>query len=219
MRSKLLLADDHKILTEGLATILSQHYDVVATVRNGHELVLLAKKHQPDVIITEISMGLLNAINALQLLRRADVKSKFVVLTMHQDVGLAIEAFRAGVSGYVLKLAGKDEIIAAVESALHGRTYLSAGFPVDLITILAEAARRPAGESLKLTRRQKEVLQLVAEGKTMKEVATVLSISTRTAESYKYEIMHTLGVHTNAELIHHAIRIGLITVPRLESAA
>jgi DNA-binding NarL/FixJ family response regulator len=112
MRSKILLADDHKILTEGLATILSQHYEVVATARNGHELVLLAKKCQPDVIITEISMGLLNAINALQLLRRADVKSKFVVLTMHLDVGLAVEAFRAGVSGYVLKLAGKDEIIA-----------------------------------------------------------------------------------------------------------
>lgn len=219
MRNRILLADDHKILTEGLATILSQYYEVVATAKDGHELVLLAKDRHPDIVITEISLPLLNAIDSLQMLRREGLKTKFVILTMHQDVGLAIESFRAGVSGYVLKLAGKDEIISAIENALHGRTYLSTGFPVDLVSILAEAARRPTGEGPKLTRRQREVLQLVAEGKSMKEVATVLSISTRTAESYKYEIMHTLGVHNNAALIHYAIRIGLITVPRLESAA
>jgi DNA-binding NarL/FixJ family response regulator len=141
------------------------------------------------------------------------------MLTMYLDVNLAIEAFRAGVSGYVVKLASKDEVIAAVENAVHGRTYLSSGFPVDLVSILSEAVRRPAGEGLKLTRRQREVLQLVAEGKTMKEVAMVLSISTRTAESYKYEIMRILGVHSNAALVHYAIRIGLITVPPLRLAA
>jgi len=219
MRYRILLADDQRILTEGLAIILAQHYDVVATARNGHELVFLAKERNPDVIITEISLPQLNSLDALQVLRKAGLKSKFVMLTMYLDVNLAIEAFRAGVSGYVVKLASKDEVIAAVENALHGRTYLSSGFPVDLVSILSEAVRRPAGEGLKLTRRQREVLQLVAEGKTMKEVAMVLSISTRTAESYKYEIMRILGVHSNAALVHYAIRIGLITVPPLRLAA
>ncbi|HZD95979.1 MAG TPA: response regulator transcription factor [Candidatus Sulfotelmatobacter sp.] len=219
MRYRILLADDQRILTEGLAIILAQHYDVVATARNGHELVFLAKERNPDVIITEISLPQLNSLDALQVLRKAGLKSKFVMLTMYLDVNLAIEAFRAGVSGYVVKLASKDEVIAAVENAVHGRTYLSSGFPVDLVSILSEAVRRPAGEGLKLTRRQREVLQLVAEGKTMKEVAMVLSISTRTAESYKYEIMRILGVHSNAALVHYAIRIGLITVPPLRLAA
>jgi len=219
MRYRILLADDQRIVTEGLATILSQHYDVVATAKNGHELVFLAKEWNPDVIVAEIAMPQLNSLDALRMLRKAGVKSKFVVLTMHRDVSLAIEAFRAGVSGYVVKLASKDEVIAAIESALHGRTYLSSGFPVDLISILSEAIRRPSGDGLKLTRRQREVLQLVAEGKTMKEVATVLSISTRTAESYKYEAMRVLGVHNNAELVHYAIRIGLIMVPQLKTAA
>jgi len=219
MRYRILLADDQTILTEGLAAILSQHYEVVGTARNGHELVFLAKERKPDVIITEIAMPQLNGLDALQVLRKAGLKSKFVVLTVHLDVSLAIEAFRNGVSGYVLKLASKDEVIAAIENALHGRSYLSSAFPVDLVSILSEAVRRPAGEGLKLTRRQREVLQLVAEGKTMKEVATVLSISTRTAESYKYEIMRILGVHCNAALVHYAIRIGLITVPPLRLAA
>jgi DNA-binding NarL/FixJ family response regulator len=219
MRQRILLADDHRILTEGLTTLLSQHYDVVATARDGHELVFLAKENNPDVIITEIALRLLNSLDALQILRKAGLKSRFIVLTTHLDIGLAIEAFRAGVSGYVLKVSGKDEVFAAIEGALHGRAYLSAGFPVDLVSILSEAARRPAASGSKLTRRQREVLQLVAEGKTMKEVANILTISTRTAESYKYEIMRTLGVHSNAELVHHAIRIGLITVPKLESAA
>ena len=216
-RARILLADDQRILTEGLAAILSVNYDVVGAALNGHELVLLAKEHKPDLILAEIAMPLLNSLDALQMLRTEGVKSKFVVLTSYIDVGLAIEAFRAGVSAYVLKAAGKDEIFAALESALQGRTYLSTGFPVDLLSLLADAARRPSAGS-RLTRRQREVLQLVAEGKTMKEVATVLSISTRTAESYKYEIMRALGVHSNAQLVHYAIRIGLITVPRLKAA-
>lgn len=218
MRPRILLADDQRVLTEGLAAILSSDYEVVGAAVNGHELVLMAKELKPDVIVAEIAMPLLNSLDAFQMLRTEGVKSKFVVLTSYLDVGLAIEAFRAGVSGYVLKAAGKNEILAALEGALQGRTYLSAGFPVDLLSLLADAARRPSAGS-KLTRRQREVLQLVAEGKTMKEVATVLSISTRTAESYKYEIMRALGVHSNAQLVHYAIRIGLITVPRFKSAA
>lgn len=219
MRHKVLLADEHRILTEGLTSILGQHYEIAAAARTGHELVFLAKQQNPDVILTEIALPQLNGLDAFQLLKKAGLSAKLVVLTSYLDVNLAIEAFRAGASGYVIKVAGKDEVISAIESAVRGRTYLSNGFPLDLVSILSEAVRRPAGAVLKLTRRQKEVLQLVAEGKTMKEVALILSISTRTAESYKYEIMRILGLHSNAELVHYAIRIGLITIPQLKLAA
>jgi DNA-binding NarL/FixJ family response regulator len=218
MRKRILLADPHKILTEGLTIILSSQYEVIGSAGNGQELVVLAKEHHPDVVIAEIFIPLLNTLDAFQALRRDGVRSKLVALTTHLDVALAIEAFQAGISGYVLKVAGKDEIFKAIECALQGRTYLSVGFPVDLVSLLSEAARRSQEGSHKLTPRQREVLQLVAEGKTMKEVASVLAISTRTAESYKYEIMRMLGVHCNAELIHYAIRIGLIAVPRLQAA-
>lgn len=218
MRPRLLLADDQRVFTEALAALLSSEYEVVGAALTGHELTILAREHKPDVILAELAMPLLNTLDAFQMLRAEGLKSKFVVLTSYLDVGLAIEAFRAGVSAYVLKTAGKKELLAALETALQGRMYLSTAFPVDLLTLLADAARRPPAAS-KLTRRQREVLQLVAEGKTMKEVATALSISTRTAESYKYEIMRALGLHSNAQLVHYAIRIGLITVPRFKSVA
>lgn len=219
MRAKLLLADHQKILTDGLSKLLEQFYDVVATAANGYELIALGKEYSPDVIVTEISMPLLNGMDALRLLKKSGSRSKFVVLTMHLDMGLAVQAFRTGASAYVLKLGSSEEIHAAVEAALHGRYYLSAAFPVDLVTVLAEAARHSDEDGARLSRRQREVLQLVAEGKTMKEVATVLGISTRTAESYKYEMMRSLGIRTSAELIQYAIRIGLIAVTPLRPAA
>jgi DNA-binding NarL/FixJ family response regulator len=219
MRSRLLLADHQRILTDGLSKLLDQYYEVVATAANGYELISMGKELSPDVIVTEISMPLLNGLDALRVLKKSGVRCKFVVLTMHMDMGLAVQAFRAGASAYVLKLGSSEEIHAAVEAALHGRYYLSASFPVDLVAVLAEAARHPEEDRARLSRRQREVLQLVAEGKTMKEVATVLGISTRTAESYKYEMMRTLGIRTSAELVQYAIRIGLIAVTPLRSAA
>jgi DNA-binding NarL/FixJ family response regulator len=219
MRTRILLADDHRILTEGLSKLLSQSYEVVCTAANGHELLAMAREHTPDVVVADISMPLLNGLDALRLLRKAGVRSKFVILTMHADVSLAVEAFRAGASAYVLKQAAGKEINSAIDAVMRGRSYMSPSFPVDIVTVLAEAARRPSDVGPTLTRRQREVLQLVAEGKTMKEVATLLCISTRTAESYKYDMMRTLGMHTNAHLTQHAIRIGLITVPPVRVAA
>jgi|SRR5215469_2702435 len=219
MRYKILLADDQTIITEGLSAILSERYEVVASARNGYDLVLLAQQWNPDIIIAEIVMPQLNSLDALRILRKACVRTKFLVLTTHADVNLAVEAFRAGCAGYVLKQANKSEVLKAIENALHGRTYLSTEFPVDLVSILSEAARRRDDHSFRLTKRQREVLQLVAEGKTMKEVAMALSISTRTAESYKYEIMRFLGLHKNTELVHYAIRIGLLALPQFHSAA
>lgn len=219
MRAKILLADQQKILTDGLSKLLEQFYDVVATAANGYELISLAKELNPDVIVTEISMPLLNGMDALRALNKSGARAKFVVLTMHLDMGLAVQAFRTGASAYVLKQGSSEDIHAAVEAALHGRYYLSATFPADLVTVLAEAARHSEEDGARLSRRQREVLQLVAEGKTMKEVATVLGISTRTAESYKYEMMRSLGIRTSAELVQYAIRIGLISVTPLRFAA
>ena len=219
MRPKVLLADHQRILTDGLSKLLEQYYDIVATATNGYELVSLGKELSPDVVVTEISMPLLNGMDAMRALKKAGLRAKFVVLTMHLDMGLAVQAFRTGASAYVLKLGSCEEIHAAVEAALHGRYYLSSAFPADLVTVLAEAARHSDQDGARLSRRQREVLQLVAEGKTMKEVATVLGISTRTAESYKYEMMRSLGIRTSAELVQYAIRIGLIAVTPLRSAA
>jgi len=219
MRYKVLIADEEKILTDGLTAVLSPYFEIAGSAANGHELVFLARKFKPDVIVSEICMPELNLLDALKVIRKAGVKSRFIVLTSHTDVYLAIEAFRAGVAGYVMKHAGKEELIAAIRSVIDGRDFLSSRFPVDLVTLLSEAVRRPENGRPNLTKRQREVLQLVAEGKTMKEVAVALSISTRTAEAYKYEIMRLLGLHHSTELVHYAIRIGLLTIPRMEIVA
>ena len=156
MRAKLLLADQQKILTDGLSKILDQFYDVVATAANGYELISLAKELNPDVIVTEISMPLLNGMDALRVLSKSGARAKFVVLTMHLDMGLAVQAFRTGPSAYVLKQGSSEDIHAAVEAALHGRYYLSAAFPADLVTVLAEAARHSEEDGARLSRRQRE---------------------------------------------------------------
>lgn len=218
MRNRILIADDHRIFAEALCKLLSASHDVIGIAANGRELIALARELNPEIIVLDISMPLLNGMEALRMLRTSGVGGKFVMLTMHADVSLASEAFRCGASAFVLKQAAGEELNAAIAAALRGRHYLSSSFPIDLVSLLAEALRRPNQESPHLTRRQREVLQLVAEGKTMKEVAVLLSLSTRTVESYKYEIMRMLGIHTNAQLVQYAIRVGAISVPPLQVA-
>lgn len=218
MRITILLADDHRMFAEALSGLLAQTYDVIGSASNGRELLTLARELNPNVIVTDVSMPLLNGMEVLRMLKRGATRAKFVILTMHADVSLAAEAFRCGASAFVLKQAAAEELNLAIVSALRGRHYLSSTFPVDLVTLLAEAVRHHREEGPKITRRQREVLQLVAEGKTMKEVGSLLNLSTRTVESYKYEIMRVLGIHTNAELVQYAIRIGVITVTPLQAA-
>jgi DNA-binding NarL/FixJ family response regulator len=217
MRPTILIADDHQLFAESLRSLLSPTYDVVGIATNGRELTELVMRFKPDLTVTDLSMPILNGLDAVQNLTAMGLRSKFVVLTMHADISLAVLVFRAGASAFVLKTASGDELKEAIETAHRGGCYLSPQFPCDLVTVLAEAARRPASDKApQLTKRQREVLQLVAEGKTMKEVATQLNISTRTAESYKYNLMNVLGIRTTAELVQHAIKIGLITVRPLE---
>ena len=220
MRPTVLIADDHQLFAEGLRSMLSPSYEIVGIALNGRELTELALRHKPDLILTDVSMPLLNGIDAMQSLAAAGLRSKFVVLTMHKDMSLALQAFRGGAFAFVLKTASSANVLEALRVAHDGGHYLSPQFPCDLVTLLAEAARRPVSDrGPQLTRRQREVLQLVAEGKTMKEIASQLNISPRTAESYKYHLMDVLAVRTGAELVQYAVKIGLISVHPFDTAA
>jgi DNA-binding NarL/FixJ family response regulator len=206
-KPRILLADDHRIVLEGLRGLLADEFELLGSAADGRELIDLCIRLKPDLVVADISMPLLNGIDAVQQLRSQGVTAKFVFLTMHRDQTYATRALEAGASGYVLKHAASDELVTAIHAALRGETYLS------------EALRNPAREESLLmggkaladiTNRQREVLQLFAEGKSAKEVAALLGISPRTAETHKYKLMDGLGVKTSAELVQYAIRHGLV---------
>jgi DNA-binding NarL/FixJ family response regulator len=173
-------------------------------------LLELAKQRHPDVIVTDISMPILNGIDAVRLLRKETSAAKVLFLTMHADFPLVAEAFRAGASGYLLKLCPVDEFVKAIQCVARGGTYITPLLAGDLISTLLTTGPKEMARETTLTPRQREVLQLLSEGKTMKEVGVLLGISTRTAESHKYEIMRLLGVQTTAALIRYAISIKLV---------
>ena len=209
-RTKVLLADDHVMLMDGLVPLVRQEFDLVGVVRDGRALVDIARQRRPDVIVTDISMPQLNGIDAVRILSKEGNPAKILFLTMHADLPVVTEAFRAGASGYILKLCGADEFVKAIQSVARGITYITPLIAGDLISSLLTAKETERSRETTLTVRQREVLQLLAEGKTMKEVATLLGISTRTAESHKYEIMRLLGVDTTAGLIRYAVQIKLV---------
>jgi DNA-binding NarL/FixJ family response regulator len=206
---RILLADDHKIVAQGLEFILGNSFNFVGTVSDGRALVEAAVRLKPDVVVTDISMPLLNGLDAVRQFRSNGVEAKVVFLTMHADATLAAEAFRAGGSAFLLKESAGDELVQAIREILQGRVYLTPLIAKDVISVLMEAKGE---QESKLTARQREVLQLIAEGKTMKQVAGILNISARTAETHKYEIMRALAVKTTAELIQHAIRLRLVNI-------
>ncbi len=206
-RPKILLADDHTMFAQGLETLLEDEFELVGSVRDGQALVDAAKKLAPDVIVVDISMPVLNGFDAIRQLKQRGIAARIVFLTMHADVRLVAEAFRCGGSGYVLKQSAGDDLISAIKGVLAGNRYVT---PLIAAEWTQELSRRmDDGQKRTLTPRQREVLKLVIEGCTMKEVATRLGISTRTAESHKYEMMEGLGVDNTAELIQYAIKLGL----------
>jgi DNA-binding NarL/FixJ family response regulator len=209
-KPRILLADDHQIVLDGLRGILAEDFDLVGEATNGRELMDLAQHLNPDVIVADISMPLLNGIDAATQLRAHGSTAKIVFLTMHPDQTYATRALDAGASAYVLKHAASDELVAAIKEALHGRMYLSAQLRTPSMeqSLTGGTNLKTIGE---LTPRQRDVLQLIAEGKSAKEVAAILNISPRTAETHKYKIMDELGIKTNAELVQYAIRHGLVS--------
>src|SRR5579862_8962525 len=199
---RVLLADDHTVVAEGFRALLQDEFDLAGVVHDGRALLDAVEAKQPDVIVTDISMPMLNGLDAIRQIRARNPRARIIVLTMHRESELAVDAFRAGASGYLLKISPGEELIHAIQEVAQGRTYVSTMLAKDLLTLLVEARSEPRGGSV-LTPRQREVLQLVAEGRTMKEVASILNISPRTAESHKYEIMQVLGVQTTADLIQY----------------
>jgi DNA-binding NarL/FixJ family response regulator len=206
-RTTVLLADDHAILAEGLASLLKGHFDLVGTVGDGRRLLEAARELRPDVIVADIAMPVLSGLEALCLLKAEGLDAKVIFLTMHADAQLATEALRAGASGYVLKHSAGEELIRAIQEVVEGRVYLTPLLIKDVITTLTEAATQPA---VQLTPRQREVLQFIAEGRRMKEIAATLQLSTRTVESHKYQMMQALGVDSTAALVRYAIQLGLV---------
>ena len=208
MRPRILLADDHTMLLAAFQQLLAPTCDVVGTVADGRALLEAAPRLKPDVVVLDISMPLLNGIDACRQLQPKLPDTRWVFLTVSEDPDLAVEAFRLGASGFLLKSSAASELFSAIQMALEGRRYatplLTKGVPLG---VFLDRAPNPHGE--KLTARQREVLQLLAEGKVMKEVANLLGVSPRTVAFHKYAIMEQLGVKTSAELVQYAVKHGL----------
>ena len=210
-KPRVVLADDHAIVAAGLEEILKKSANVVASVRDGRALLSAVAQHRPDVVLTDISMPLLNGLDAIRQIRSLSPDSKTIILTMHSEPDLAVAAFKAGASGYLLKTSDEEELEAALRDVMAGRTYVTSRVTGDVLGLLMKAKETAPEGGLSLSSRQREVLQLIAEGRTMKEVATILSISQRTAESHKYDMMEVLGVKTTADLIRYAIKLKLVS--------
>jgi DNA-binding NarL/FixJ family response regulator len=208
-RPRILLADDHVLVVQALEHLLQAEFDVVGTVSDGRALVEAAGKLAPDVVVVDIGMPLLNGLDAGEQLKTLHPEMKVIYLTQNREPRFAIEAFRRRASGYLLKDSAASELTMAIRDALGGRTYVS---PLIARGMVDEASSPPADQIAlrELSGREREVLQLLAEGKSMKEVAAVLDISPRTVEFHKYRIMALLRVKTNAELVQQAIKLGLI---------
>jgi len=209
---RVLIADDHRILAEGVRGLLEPGFEVVGIVDDGRELVEAAKKLQPDVIVADISMPSLNGIEAAVQLRDSGVTSKVVFLTQHREVAYARRAIEAGAVGFVLKHSVATELVTAIHEALRGQTYIT---PMIAGELLDSYRTNDSGENdsmHRLTPRQREVLQLIAEGHSAKQIAELLKISTRTAEAHKAHNIKALALQSTAELVQYAIRNGIISV-------
>jgi DNA-binding NarL/FixJ family response regulator len=211
-RLRVVLADDHKVVAEAIARLLADHFELVAITNTGRELLQSVADHRPDVVVSDVYMPELSGLEALRQLRANGITTRFVFLTMQVDAGLAAEVFRAGASALVSKEDATDELIQAIAQASEGQMYLTPSIGKELIDILAHA-REPSEEAV-LSKRQREILQLLAEGKSVKDCAGLLGISPRTVESHKYEMMEILDIKTPTDLVRWALRLNLIS-PRL----
>jgi len=210
-KARVLLADDHKIVLMGLQSLLEGEFEIVASVQDGRALVDRAAELHPDVIVADISMPRLNGIEAVRQIKRTDQDIKIVFLTMHPDVTYAASAFEAGASGFVLKHSAPSELVTAIHEAMKGKTYVTPLIAGDLIYSYQEGVSPEKVLLKKISPRQREVLQLLAEGKSAKEIASILDISPRTVEFHKYKMMEQLAIKTSAELVQYAVRHGIIS--------
>jgi DNA-binding NarL/FixJ family response regulator len=209
-RPRVLLADDHLLIAAGLKGILEAEFDLVGIVADGRALLSSMKALRPDAIVSDISMPLLNGIEALEEMKKVDPDVRVVFLTMHRDIAYARRALDAGARGYVLKHSAPEELIMAVHAALEGRTFITPLLAADLLESMRQDTRQGPDMHSSLTLRQREILRFLAEGLSAKQVAQKLDISQRTVEFHKYRMMEAIGAKTNSDLIHFAIKHGIV---------
>lgn len=208
MPTRIVLADDHVLVRQGLKSLLErEHFQVMAEASDGQEAVKLIAAHHPDIAILDISMPTLNGIDAARGLARSTPKTKVILLTQHEEEQYIHEALEAGVKGYVLKNQVANDLIQAIRQVCRGEFYLSPGISRAVMEAYRNKSERPADP---LTARERQVLQLIAEGKSTKDTAAVLGISVKTAESHRMRLMQKLNIHETASLVRYAVRRGLI---------
>jgi DNA-binding NarL/FixJ family response regulator len=211
-KPRLLLADDHTLVLEGLKKILESDFELAGAAENGRDLLRLAEELKPDVVLLDISMPQLNGIDACKQLLKSSPQAKVIFVTMHADSDYVSEAFRAGASGYLLKRSAASELVNAIHEVMKGRYYVTPLVTREALGPLFGGGTETRKLSTTLTSRQREVLQLVAEGRSVKEIATILQVSAKTVEFHKSALMVRLGIHTTAELTRYAIEHGLIAI-------
>lgn len=206
-----LLADDHRIFIEGLQRVLESKCQLVGVVHDGVALLESAQRLRPDVIVTDISMPILNGIEAVQQLRNRGLKSRIIILSMHEQKEFAAEAFRAGAMGYLTKTSAAEELSSAIGEVMAGHIYITPAIAKGETHLFEEIRKSPQKPINELTIREKEVLQLVAEGRALKEMAYILGVTVRTVVFHKSNLMDKLGLRTTAELTQYAIRHKIIS--------
>lgn len=208
MSCRLLLADDHPIVRQALRGLLeAAGHEVIGEASDGHEALRLARTLNPDIAVLDLSMPLLNGLDAAREMRRLCPGIRTILLTMYTDRGYVLQALRAGARGYVLKTQAAEDLISAIREILRGETYLSPGVAASVVDAFLENTDETADL---LTARERQILQLVAEGNTTKEIARLLNVSFKTAESHRNHIMKKLDIHEVAGLVRYAIRKGLL---------
>ncbi|HVQ35178.1 MAG TPA: response regulator transcription factor [Candidatus Bathyarchaeia archaeon] len=208
MAIRVVIADDHQIVRQGFRALLEKEgFDVVGEAEDGNGAVALVKRYNPDLALLDIAMPNLNGIDAAREILRVSPETRTILLTMFSEDHRLLEALRAGVSGYLLKTRAVEDLVRAIKDVVRGGVYLSRGLSREVVD--AYLARKPLGK-IELSPRERQVLQLVAEGKTTKEVAGLLGVSVKTAESHRGRIMAKLDIHETAGLVRYAIREGII---------
>lgn len=207
-RARILIADDHALTLEGIRTVLEPHHEIVGTVIDGRALVEAALRMQPDLIVLDITMPLLNGVDAAIQIRKSLPGVKLVFLTMHVNPAYLEAALNAGGTGYVLKSSAREELLEAIRSVLDGRIYVTSSLSSENLERFKDPSR--AAATLRLSTREREILQLIAEGRPGKEIAHVLKISIKTVAFHRENIKRKLGLRTTAALTKHAIEQGLV---------
>lgn len=209
-RPRILIADDHTLVADLCKKLLETEFDVIGVVKNGRSMVQAAGELRPDVIVVDIAMPILNGLDAGERVKQILPSARLVFLTMNVDTEVAAEAFRRGASGYLLKTCAANELVTAVRDVLRGKSYMCRTLPKDTVNYLRRQDTKMIEGKERLTARQREVLQLLAEGKVMKEVGGILNMTTRTVAYHKYRMMEVLGAKTSADLVRFAVRNHMI---------